>query len=77
MLSLVRKPTRFLTKNRLNVAMSRTRKVLYFICDKEDFRSKALEKKWECSSMALGILELAEGQKRRAQEEDIYAFLRP
>ena len=40
-LSLVQKPTSFLTKNRLNVALSRVRKRLYILVDVKEFKSAA------------------------------------
>jgi superfamily I DNA and/or RNA helicase len=40
-LSLVRKPTRFLKKNRLNVALSRAREELYLLVDRAQFEKRA------------------------------------
>ncbi len=40
-LSLVQKPTSFLTKNRLNVALSRVRKHLYILVDVNELKSAA------------------------------------
>ena len=58
-LSLVRKPTRFLDKNRMNVALSRVRKKLYFVADKDKFREKSSEASWECSQLAQDLLEIS------------------
>eukprot|EP00978_Attheya_sp_CCMP212_P016586 scaffold43631_cov45-Attheya_sp.AAC.1 len=55
-LSLVQKPTRFLTKNRLNVALSRVRKKLYILVDKQEFRDAAENSWWEGSLIAKDIL---------------------
>ena len=57
-LSLVQKPTRFLNKNRLNVALSRVRKKFYFLTDKREFRKAASNKDWDCHLMATDLLEL-------------------
>jgi superfamily I DNA and/or RNA helicase len=55
-LSLVRKPTRFLNKNRLNVAMSRTKKELIILCDRSKFHQASQDTSWECCYMAQDIL---------------------
>jgi hypothetical protein len=55
-LSLVGKPTRFMNKNRLNVALSRVRQKLYFLVDKTLFREKARDTGWECDIMASDLL---------------------
>ena len=55
-LSLVRKPTRFLNKNRLNVAMSRTKKQLIILCDRFKFHQASQDTSWECCYMAQDIL---------------------
>jgi superfamily I DNA and/or RNA helicase len=57
-LSLVQKPTRFLNKNRLNVALSRVRQNLYFLTDKREFRKAAMDANWDCRLMANDILQL-------------------
>lgn len=59
LLSLVQKPTRFLNKNRLNVALSRVRKRLYFVADKQQFRLASRNSSWECSAIATDLLEMA------------------
>lgn len=55
-LSLVQKPTRFLTKNRLNVALSRTRKRLYILVDKEKLRFACSNRDWESAPFAADLL---------------------
>ena len=55
--TLVQKPTRFLNKNRLNVAMSRTRGDLIIIADRIEFRKAAEDPRWECNLMAKDVLE--------------------
>lgn len=57
-LSLVQKPTRFLNKNRFNVALSRVRQTLYFLTDKREFRKAAMNNDWDCHLMAKDLLEL-------------------
>jgi hypothetical protein len=57
-ISLVQKPTRFLTKNRLNVALSRVRKKLFFLVDKREFMSASMNSRWECSLLAKDLLQL-------------------
>eukprot|EP00804_Cyclotella_cryptica_P025558 CCRYP_002821-RD/>CCRYP_002821-RD protein AED:0.06 eAED:0.06 QI:49/1/1/1/1/1/7/146/1058 len=51
-LSLVRRPTRFLTINRLNVALSRVRKILYVLTDFGDLKEACRDKDWECADLA-------------------------
>jgi superfamily I DNA and/or RNA helicase len=58
-LSLVQKPTRFLDLNRLNVALSRVRKKLYFLADKRDFLAACNDKNWPCSLLGRDLLGLA------------------
>jgi superfamily I DNA and/or RNA helicase len=55
-LSLVRKPTRFLNINRLNVALSRVRKRLYVLTDFNDLRQACRDKDWECAQLAADLL---------------------
>jgi superfamily I DNA and/or RNA helicase len=59
LLSLVQKPTRFLTKNRLNVALSRVRKRLYFVADKQQLRLASRNESWDCAPIAMDLLEMA------------------
>lgn len=54
--SLVRKPTRFLTLNRLNVALSRVRKKLYVLTDFQDLRSACRDEDWDCARLAADLL---------------------
>ena len=54
--SLVRKPTKFLTINRLNVALSRVRKKLYVLTDFHDLRSACRDEDWECARLAADLL---------------------
>lgn len=56
-LSLVRKPTRFLNKNRLNVALSRVRKKLYVLVDRDSLRDACRNTKWETALMAADLLD--------------------
>lgn len=60
--SLVQRPTRFLDKHRMNVALSRVRKRLYMLTDKEDLRQASLNQNWECNLIAQDLLDLASGQ---------------
>jgi superfamily I DNA and/or RNA helicase len=55
-LSFVQKPTRFMTINRLNVALSRTCKKLYVLTDFEDFRGACRDKNWECAGLATDMI---------------------
>lgn len=55
-LSLVQKPTRFLNKNRLNVALSRVRKKLYILVDKSSLRAACANSKWESAELASDLL---------------------
>jgi superfamily I DNA and/or RNA helicase len=57
-ISLVQKPTGFLNKNRLNVALSRVRQKLYMVGDREEFASAIKEDVWECRSIASDLLRL-------------------
>jgi superfamily I DNA and/or RNA helicase len=58
-LSLVQRPTRFLNKNRFNVALSRVRQNLFLLCDQKDFADAAKNLKWECALLAKDLLQLA------------------
>jgi hypothetical protein len=58
-LSLVQRPTRFLNKNRFNVALSRVRQNLFLLCDKKDFADAAKNLSWECALLAKDLLQLA------------------
>ena len=58
-ISLVQRPTRFLNINRLNVALSRMRKKLYFLVDRRKFEEECENDNWECSQIAKDLLELA------------------
>ena len=55
-LSLVQKPTRFLTKNRINVALSRVRKKLYVLVDTGKLQEACRNSKWESSELASDLL---------------------
>jgi superfamily I DNA and/or RNA helicase len=57
-LSLVRKPTRFLNKNRLNVALSRVREELYLLVDRAQFERASNDSGWECSLIARDLLSM-------------------
>lgn len=57
-LSLVQKPTRFLNKNRLNVALSRVRKKLYFLADRAAFQAASSDVNWECHLIAKDLLRM-------------------
>ena len=54
--TLVQKPTRFLNKNRLNVAMSRTKNKLIIVADRHEFRKASENTGWDCSLIAKDIL---------------------
>ncbi len=56
-LSLVRKPTKFLNKNRLNVALSRVRKKLYILVDKSRLREACRDSKWEGNLLAADLIQ--------------------
>ena len=58
-LSLTQRPTRFLNKNRFNVALSRVRQKLFLLCDKNDFQAAAKNSSWECNLLAKDLLQLA------------------
>lgn len=58
-LSLVQKPTRFLNKNRFNVALSRVRQRLYLVTDTRQFREASRDRRWECCHLAADLLALA------------------
>ena len=55
-LSLVQKPTRFLNKNRLNVALSRVRKKLYVLVDTASLREACSNSKWDSALLAGDLL---------------------
>ena len=55
-LSLVRRPTRFLTLNRLNVALSRVRKRLYVLTDFKDLQQACRDTQWESARLAADLL---------------------
>jgi len=55
-LSLVRRPTRFLTINRFNVALSRVRKKLYVLTDFQDLKDACRDSDWECAHLAADLL---------------------
>jgi hypothetical protein len=57
-ISLVQRPTRFLTKNRMNVALSRVRMKLFFLVDKGEFMAATTNSSWECSLLAKDLLQL-------------------
>lgn len=59
-LSLVQKPTRFLNKNRLNVALSRCRRKFFFLTDRRQFREAASNRQWDCALLAEDLLELGQ-----------------
>lgn len=55
-LSLVRKPTQFLNKNRLNVALSRVRKKLYILVDKRNLKAACRNSRWESAPLASDLI---------------------
>ena len=69
-ISLVQKPTRFLDKNRLNVALSRVRQKLYFLTNLGEFRDASQNKKWDCSHLAKDLLALAGDESE--SDDDVY-----
>jgi hypothetical protein len=58
-ISMVKKPTGFLNKNRLNVALSRVRRKLYLVADKNKFEEASRNSNWECFELAKDLLKLA------------------
>jgi superfamily I DNA and/or RNA helicase len=54
--TLVQRPTRFLDKNRLTVALSRTKKELIILGDRNDFRQASENEDWDCKLLAQDIL---------------------
>lgn len=57
-LSLVQRPTSFLDKHRMNVALSRTRYRLFLLTNKTEFRKASLDSQWECNLIAKDLLRL-------------------
>ena len=56
-LSLVRRPTRFLNLNRLNVALSRVRRRLYVLGDFQDLQDACLNNKdWDGADLLADLL---------------------
>jgi AAA domain len=64
-LSMVRRPTRFLTKNRFNVALSRVRQTLYFLADRRLFREASKDSGWDCNLMAQDLLLMSDSNNNR------------
>ena len=62
-LSLVRKPTKFLNLNRLNVALSRVRQHLYVLVDKQKLREACHDSNWEARLLAGDLLDFGETMK--------------
>jgi superfamily I DNA and/or RNA helicase len=54
--SLVQRPTRFLDKHRLNVALSRTKKELIILGDRNDFRKASENEHWDSKFLAQDIM---------------------
>jgi len=57
-LSLVQKPTRSITKNLLNVALSRVRQKLYVLVDKRELLTAAVNSPWEGAGIAKDLLRM-------------------
>lgn len=55
--STVQKPTRFLNKNRLNVALSRVRKKLFVLVDKRKLRDACSNNKWDAALLASELIQ--------------------
>jgi len=55
--TLVQKPTRFLNKNRMNVAISRTREELIIVGDRLEFRKASEDLSWESAFIAKDIID--------------------
>jgi hypothetical protein len=70
-ISMVKKPTGFLNKNRLNVALSRVRRKLYFVADMKKFEEASRNSNWECSEMAKDLLKLAAEPRISTMERSI------
>lgn len=62
-LSLVRKPTKFLNLNRLNVALSRVRRRLFVLVDKQKLREACRDSNWEARLLAGDLLDFGETTK--------------
>ncbi|GKY95983.1 hypothetical protein MPSEU_000558800 [Mayamaea pseudoterrestris] len=71
LISLVQKPTSFLTLNRLNVALSRVRKRVYLVVDMEDFRQAARNVKWDCHLLANDLIEIATGGNESDSDDSL------
>jgi ATP-dependent exoDNAse (exonuclease V) alpha subunit len=78
-LSLVQRPTRFLNKNRFNVALSRVRQKMFLLCDRKDFQQAANNLSWECALLAKDLLQLAaqssplvDGDDSEEEDSDAY-----
>ncbi len=55
-LSLVRRPTKFLTLNQLNVALSCVHKRLYVLTNFKDLQQACPNTKWESASLGADLL---------------------
>jgi superfamily I DNA and/or RNA helicase len=75
-LSLVKKPTKFLNKNRLNVALSRVRKELYFLCDLPRFVQASKNSRWESHLLARSILRHQEVASLALESKRKTAFIK-
>jgi len=58
LLSLAQKPTRFLDKHRLNVALSRVRKKLFLFTSRVELQQASKDPSWDCSRLAKDLLKL-------------------
>jgi superfamily I DNA and/or RNA helicase len=72
LLSLVQKPTRFLTLNRFNVALSRVRKKLYLLADMKDFQQAARNEKWDCHLLARDLIEMGGGNDSDSDDNSYF-----
>lgn len=72
-ISMVQRPTKFLTLNRFNVALSRVRKQLYLLADRNDFRLAATDTSWECQAIARDLLAMAHrGYESDSSDDESY-----
>ena len=73
-LSLVQKPTRFLNRQRLNVALSRVRQRLFLLVDRAAFRQACLDDQWECHRLANDLLHLPPPMDVKHYDEDDFVY---
>jgi hypothetical protein len=67
-ISLVQKPTRFLDKNRFNVALSRVRWRLYFLADLNEFKAACYNSNWESHRIANDLIQLSKTNENNSHD---------